>query len=194
MTNCSHEWYELHANAYAASTIGIDMEPTRQRFLTHIPPGGRILDIGCGSGRDSVRFASQGFVVDARDRSTAMVAEAQRRTGLPVRVQDILSLADEHCFEGIWVCAVLLHLNELECSEALRRMTRALIPSGSIFLSVKKGGGTQIIEGRSFRAWNARELLTLVGLQHDLTVIDCWESTDATRAETVWINLIAQRC
>ena len=88
------DWYSTHAAAFCARTFVIDMEDARARFLRHVPAGGRILDVGCGSGRDSKRFAELGYAVDARDRSREIADEAARRTGLAVRVEDVLEMDD----------------------------------------------------------------------------------------------------
>ena len=83
------------------------------------PAGGRILDVGCGSGRDNKRFAALGYAVAARDRSREIAGEATRRTGLAVRVVDVLEMTDLDAFDGIWACA--------------------LRPGGAIYSSLKSG-------------------------------------------------------
>ena len=93
---------------------------------------GRILDVGCGSGRDSVRFHELGYEVDARDRSPAIAEEARRRTGLAVRVEDVLEMQDDAAFDGIWASAMLIHLDEPGFREAVRRLVRALRPDGAL--------------------------------------------------------------
>jgi len=52
---------------------------TRAAVVDRVPPGSRLLDLGCGSGLDAVWFAGRGYHVVALDWSAAMVREAQRR-------------------------------------------------------------------------------------------------------------------
>ena len=59
--------YRQHAEAYAASTRHVDMAPLYARFLPHVPAGVRILDAGCGSGRDALAFLQRGYAVEAFD-------------------------------------------------------------------------------------------------------------------------------
>ncbi|MBR3158035.1 MAG: hypothetical protein IKF14_02915 [Atopobiaceae bacterium] len=58
-------YYAKNAEAFAASTSDVDLSSLRQRFAALIPPGGRVLDLGCGSGRDSRAFLDMGFRVTA---------------------------------------------------------------------------------------------------------------------------------
>ena len=74
------KYYATHAAAFADSTAGVDMEPIRTRFLRYLPAGGRILDLGCGSGRDTKAFLEKGFQVDAVDGSAELCERASKLT------------------------------------------------------------------------------------------------------------------
>lgn len=50
------EYYNENAEAFYNSTVGADMSHWRNRFESYVCDGGRILDAGCGSGRDSRAF------------------------------------------------------------------------------------------------------------------------------------------
>lgn len=79
------EYYNRHAQSFCDSTVMADMSLCRRRFLQYIPKGGRILDAGCGSGRDSRAFLEAGYRVEAFDASEAVCEYARTYTGLPVR-------------------------------------------------------------------------------------------------------------
>ena len=49
-------YYDRNATEFAAQTANLDLDPLYQRFLCHVRPGGRILDAGCGVGRDTLAF------------------------------------------------------------------------------------------------------------------------------------------
>jgi 2-polyprenyl-3-methyl-5-hydroxy-6-metoxy-1,4-benzoquinol methylase len=74
-------YYDRCAADFAAQTADLDLEPVYLRFLRYMPPGGRILDAGCGAGRDALAFAERGYEVVAFDASEAMVTLASERVG-----------------------------------------------------------------------------------------------------------------
>ena len=104
----SADYYEKNASEFVEATVNVDMTKLYEPFLALIPPGGRILDAGCGSGRDAAAFLSAGLDVEAFDASPAMAAHAseimEESQKANQRYQDIES------FDGIWVCASLLHV------------------------------------------------------------------------------------
>src|SRR3954471_20078709 len=55
-------------------------------FLDRLRPGSRILELGCGGGRDSELMIRRGFVVDPTDGSAEIARKAEERIGKPVRV------------------------------------------------------------------------------------------------------------
>ena len=50
------KYYEERAEEYLARTANVEMGSVYEPFLAHIPSGGRILDAGCGPGRDALAF------------------------------------------------------------------------------------------------------------------------------------------
>jgi len=121
--------------------------PTGQRldaFLALVPEGGKILELGCGNGRDAAHMLSLGFDVDATDGTPELAAEAERRLGTTVRVLRFEQLDATAAYDGIWACASLLHAPASDLVDILARIRRALRPGGVFTASFKAGTG----EGR----------------------------------------------
>ena len=74
-------WYDRSAADFAVRTAELDLAPLYDRFLRRVRPGGRILDAGCGVGRDALAFAERGFEVVAFDASEEMARLARERVG-----------------------------------------------------------------------------------------------------------------
>lgn len=70
------DYYNTHASQFAESTFNVDMEILYQPFLEHLPSTARILDLGCGSGRDSLAFKKKGYEVEASDYSEELVKKS----------------------------------------------------------------------------------------------------------------------
>ena len=141
-------YYDDHADQYVRDTAGVEMQPLYVPFLELISPGGKILDAGCGSGRDGMAFKDRGFVVTAIDASETMANHASRLLTQPVSVVRLEDVAFTSEFDGIWACASLLHVPRHEIDDVLLRLIRALKPHGVCFLSFKEGDGERKDGGR----------------------------------------------
>ena len=148
-------YYDGHADAYAAATMAIDTSNQVERFAAMLPSGGRVLDAGCGAGRDLMQLAALGLNPVGIDISATLVSLA-RRSGLPVEVADFRAHAFKpESFDGIWAMASLLHLERWELPGVLSSFSRILRPGGVLFASVKRGSGdVQDDTGRWFTLYD----------------------------------------
>jgi len=108
-------------------------------FMRALPDGARILELGCGNGRDAAALLTHGFDVDPIDGSPAIAAAAEQRLGRPIRVMRFDELAAVDTYDGIWANASLLHVPRAALSTILARVLRALKPGGLHFASYKAG-------------------------------------------------------
>lgn len=110
------DYYNKHAEEFTASTFEVDMESLYQPFLAELPEGTRILDVGCGSGRDTLAFKKKGYQVDAIDYSEELVKKASRLTGISIKLKSFYEVDDYEAYDGIWACASLLHCERTRLS------------------------------------------------------------------------------
>ena len=82
--NGNIEYYNENAEEFFQGSVGADMSEWRKRFVRYLPSGGRILDVGCGSGRDSKAFIMQGFSIVAVDASKETCHMASKLLGQEV--------------------------------------------------------------------------------------------------------------
>ena len=95
------EYYNQNANSFVEGTINVEFTDTQDRFIKLLPEGARILDFGCGSGRDTKYFLSKGFLVDATDGSAELCRIASELTGISVRQMLFTELDAEAVYDGI---------------------------------------------------------------------------------------------
>jgi SAM-dependent methyltransferase len=130
-------FYRSNAQAYAAREIAPHQRLTR--FLARLPPGGSILELGCGAGADSAQMLARGFDVFPTDGSPEMADEASRRLRRPVETLLFHDLSTAEAYDGVWANACLLHVPRPELAGVLARIWRALKPGGHFYASFKAG-------------------------------------------------------
>lgn len=190
----SIDYYQRHAQRFFDDTVNVDMSALYQPFLAQLPAGGRILDAGCGSGRDAQAFHQLGYQVDAFDASSEMVARATALSGLPVQCLRFEQLTAVEQYDGIWCCASLLHVPADELSGVMAILARALKPSGVWYLSFKLGSGEREVDGRSFTDLDQSRIETLLAELPQLSLASCWQTADNRPVNaTQWLNAIVIR-
>jgi SAM-dependent methyltransferase len=131
------QFYRSNAEAYAEREIA---KHTRlSRFLTLLPPGAKVLELGCGAGAASAEMIARGFDVEPTDGSPEMAAEASHRLGRPVATLLFHDLDKVEAYDGVWANACLLHVPRSELAQVLARIWRALKPAGHFYASFKAG-------------------------------------------------------
>ena len=187
-------YYDMCADAFVAETVGLDMAEIYDRFLSHIPIGGLLLDAGCGSGRDARAFMQRGYSVRAFDASTELAARASALIGQQVDVLQFNNFAGAPIFDGVWCCASLLHLPEPEIPGSIARLWAALKPTGVFYLSFKIGSGERIDRGRYYTDATEERLTKWLAELPDVESHFFWTTPDSRpERQEVWLNAIVRR-
>ena len=188
-------YYNSKSEKYTNTTQTVDFEVTQKRFLRKLQPASRILDFGCGSGRDTKYFLSQGYTVDAIDGSEEMCKIAAEYTGIPVKQMLFQQLDEREKYDGIWACASILHLPLQDLESILHKMSRALKPSGIIYTSFKYGTFEGERNGRYFTDMIEETFAVLLKRIPTLTLEEQWISSDVRpgRGDEKWLNLLLQK-
>ncbi|WP_050420270.1 class I SAM-dependent methyltransferase [Bradyrhizobium tropiciagri] len=139
MDDATLQFYRHNAEAYA----GWAKAPSTRLigFLKLLPPGGAILELGCGAGNHAAVMLAEGFVLRATDDSPEMAQVASRRINHPVEAMLFDELRDREAYDGVWASACLLHVPRDELAGILGRIHRALKPGGVFYASYKIGHG-----------------------------------------------------
>jgi len=164
-------------------------------FLAHIPKAGRILDAGCGSGRDSRYFLQQGYKIEAFDASAEMCRLASILIGQNVPRKTFEELDSLSAFDGVWACASLLHIGRDRIDPVLQRLSRALKPTGVMFLSFKLRDGEWEQGGRFFNGYDENSFRELIKKHPSFALCSIWTSDDVRpdRKHEKWLNALIRR-
>jgi len=189
------DYYDKNATEYSESTIGVDFSATQKRFLRYIPSHAKILDFGCGSGRDAKYFLDKGYDVDAIDGSKEFCRLASVYTGITVKQMLFQELASVNEYDGIWACASILHLQKDDLILVLHKMATALKNTGVIYASFKYGTFFGERQGRYFTDFNEERLTEILALVPELQYREFWISSDVRpdRSDEKWLNVILSR-
>ena len=199
--NDTIKYYEKEYETFIAETIDADTEVLRRRFLSHITDNGEILDLGCGSGRDTKAFIDAGYRVSAIDGSEEICRAASEYTGIDVKCMDFFDIKDEAAYDGIWACASVLHVEKSRIPKLLEVLYRALKKGGVLYLSFKYGDHDGFRDGRHFTDLNENGFSELLDslycesvTRDEFELIDEWKSEDVRRGKNVeWLNVILRK-
>ena len=195
MKNSTLEYYDQNAEQFFKTTADVDFTDTQDRFLRYLAPGSRILDLGCGSGRDTRYFMEKGYQVDATDGSAEICRLASEYTGIPVRQMLFNELDAEEEYDGIWACASILHLPEDELRDVMHRIGTALKEGGIFYTSFKYGDFAGERNGRYFRDFTEESFREFLTDFHEFRMTDQWITSDVrpNRGEERWLNVLLRR-
>ena len=98
------EYYNQNADMFAQGTRLVEFTIVQERFRKMLPVGSRILDFGCGSGRDTKYFLEKGYQVAATDGSSELCKLASAFTGIEVKEAEDARLYERNINEGDKVC------------------------------------------------------------------------------------------
>lgn len=188
-------YYNKNALDFVISTKNVDFNTIQIKFSEKLSRGAYILDFGCGSGRDTKYFLSQGYQVDAIDGSEEICRLASEYTKIPVRHMLFQELSVSNIYDGIWACSSILHLPYDELKEVLIRMSHALKEDGIVYTSFKYGTFEGERNGRYFTDMTEKKLGRLLGETSVFCMEEQWISTDVRpgREDEKWLNIILRK-
>jgi ubiquinone/menaquinone biosynthesis C-methylase UbiE len=202
-------WYDQNAEQYAqASLSGASPEEIKE-FVSNLPKGAKVLDAGCGSGRDTHLLNREGMDTTGLDLSSGLIKVARRLFPDAKFVEgNMLNLEfEDNSFDGIWAHASLLHLETPEdVAAALKEFNRVLKTDGVMHVLVKAQIGdvkTAVVSDslsnhdRFFQYFTTDEMTELLhntGFQ--VSKIEKYKETDRNpkgRPEVEWILALAKK-
>lgn len=193
--NTTLQYYDSNADEFVKGTISVDFKGTQDKFLEKLESGASILDFGCGSGRDTKYFLSQGFKVDAVDGSEELCKRAEAYTNIVVNQLLFQELNEENKYDGIWACSSILHLSKYELIDVFQRMLKALRKNGIIYTSFKYGTYEGIRNGRYFTDFTIESFEEFIGQIKPVHIETYWITSDArpSRGDEKWLNVILRK-
>lgn len=135
-------YYEGRSREFWEGTCDHDVSQNIDALLEAIGGEGpfRILDFGCGPGRDLLALSERGHQPVGLDGAEAFVQMARELAGVEVWLQDFLALKlPEADFDGVFANASLFHIPTRELPRVLGELIDCLRPGGVLFASNPRG-------------------------------------------------------
>lgn len=190
------EYYEKNTEEFVSTTKDVDVSALHDRFLSLLPANACILDLGCGSGRDSKAFLDRGYRVRSVDGSPEMCRSASELTGQRVLCMMFHELAVESEFDGVWACASLLHVPKTELTSILFKVARALKPGGILYVSFKYGDFEGIRNERHNTDMTEDSFRQHIAPVKDFEILDMWTGERLARIgrdQMMWLNVLVKK-
>lgn len=199
------DWYDQNAEKYADSADKAPPAEALKKFASKLPAAAKVLDAGCGSGRDSGILGQMGFQVTGLDISKGLLEEARKRSpGIEFVEGDLTHMPfEDGAFGGIWAQASLVHLETMgDVKRALGEFARVLQSGGALHIFVKAQTGdakTAVVSDslsnhdRFFRYYTEDELRELVSSAGFAEIETSILEDPHGRQEVKWIALFARK-
>jgi SAM-dependent methyltransferase len=183
--------YNEHAERFWQGTRDHDVTQNRDALLQSLDGPGpfRILDFGCGPGRDLKTFRDLGHAAIGLDGAKRFVELAREYSGGEVWCQDFLKLdLPQESFDGVFANASLFHVPSQELPRVLRELWTTLKTGGVLFSSNPRGDNKEGWNGGRYGChydWPRwRELVTAAGFTE---VAHYYRPPGLPREEQPWL-------
>lgn len=188
------DYYNRYAARIFEDTVDQDMEDLYGEFLKYLEEGDTILDLGCGSGRDSLAFYEQGYDVTPLDASEEMCKLAEIHTGLEVLQMTYEDMEFDEVFDGVWGCGALIHVPEKELEGILEKIIDALCSNGILYLAFREGDFEGFRGERYICEYTQDQAERIIKDTGRLELKKIW-TTEDTRSgkKRRWVNLLARK-
>lgn len=193
--NKTIDYYNEKAKEFTQDTVEVNFEERRNMLLKYLKPGTHILDLGCGSGRDSKAFIEKGYKVTAIDGSSELCKIASKYIGQEVICKRFDEINEVEVFDAVWACASLLHLPLRDLKKVLGNVSNALKPGGCFYSSFKYGDFEGDRNGRYFTDLTEESFRELIGAFEELDVVEVEVTSDVRvgREGEKWVNGVVRK-
>jgi 2-polyprenyl-3-methyl-5-hydroxy-6-metoxy-1,4-benzoquinol methylase len=191
----SINYYNDNAKKFIENTFFVSMGDLIDDFIALLPKNATVLDLGCGSGRDSLYFKKNGFDVYAMDGSKEMIEHTKKYIGDRAKLATFDDYTTNIKFDGIWALASLLHVPRNDIEMILNKYINFLKEDGFLFMSFKNREIDYDKDGRNFTCFTENTLLELIKPIDKIELVKIIHTTDVRkdRPDERWISVIIRR-
>ena len=193
--NITLEYYSKKAEMFANDTQNVEFTELQDKFLEYLKPNAKILDLGCGSGRDSKYFIDKGYSIVALDGCKELCEITARYIRQNVIHSTFEDFETKEKFDGIWACASLLHLQIEKLPFIIEKYANILNKNGCFYLSFKYGDFSGIKNGRFFTYLNEKMFKQIIKGINNLKIdsLSITKDVRVGRENEKWLNIFLNK-
>jgi len=194
--------YNKIAKKYSKITFDKINQYHLNKFISMLPKKAKILDAGCGPGRDVQYFKDYGFDVVGIDVAEKMIKEAKKNVkGAKFKQMDMAKTKfKDKTFDGIWTSGSIIHEEKCDIYKILEELKRILKDKGILYISVKEGQGSEIKkeetynnEPRPFSYYTFTEIEEEIRRAGFQIIYSGFNEDVLKRNETKWIDVYCKK-
>jgi SAM-dependent methyltransferase len=188
--------YGANATAFWEGTKDHDVNQNYAALLTRLPArtGMRLLDFGCGPGRDLLHFKNRGHEVVGIDGCEQFCVMAREYTGCEVLHQNFLELDLPNIgFDGIFANASIFHIQKTHLARVLLELNSALKINGLLFMSNPRGSQENFDGARYGNYMELDEYSEFLNNAGFEVVDHYYRPTGWPREEQPWLAMVAKK-
>ena len=158
--------------------------------------GKKILDAGCGSGRDSAYLTEDGYDVTGIDLSEEMIKIAKTKSYAKFKIMDFRNISfKKESFDGVWCMSSMSDIPQNEAKTTLEQFYKVLKKNGILYISTREGSGFKKIKKekysveRQYYYYKEEELKNLL-LENNFEII----LSEVNNSKGVnWVEIFAKK-
>lgn len=188
------DYYQINCREYFDRTAYIDPRPILSPLISLLPQRAKILDIGCGSGRDLLWLKKHGFSPTGFELCSCLAELARDFSGCSVLEGDFSTYSFERsCYDAVILVGSLVHVPHEEMLSTMKKIIITLKHRGLLLISLKEGNGTsKNSDGRTFYLWQ-EEMLKEVTNSLKLKNIETSHNVSALNKNESWLNVLLRK-
>ena len=195
MNNITDQYYTLNVDKFNDDTLHLTSKMQRlyDRFLQLLPTN-LVLDLGCGTGRDSLYFQTQSLIVTSVDQNKAMIIKCIDNGVENPILASFDQFQSDLRYGGVWACASLLHLSKSELPAIFDKIADMMIEQAVFYCSFKYGDFEGIRNGRLFSDMTEHTFEELIDQNGKFEIVEMFVSGDVRNDNKQrWLNVYLKK-
>lgn len=192
MINRTLKYYNDNAIELSKKYNSITFNSIQEIITSYLDGAKKVLEVGCGSGRDANYMINNGFDVIGVDGSIEMLNNAEAKyPNLKGRLLKAILPNEfpsfEYKFDGAYSIATLMHFDKVDIDKILKKMHSVLKPDSPVYISISEKRNNA--DERYFIDFTKSDWVE-VFQQNDFAINKIIETQGATNKEIVWFSFL----